>query len=663
MNSFDGGRGLKLDHTTEHESHSHECGHSCSHSHDISLTDEINVGPNLAHLLPTIFGVIGIIAGLVLENIGHQSYPIPFLLAAIIAGYPVAKEGFKALCSGEGLDINFLTTIAGLGAILLGEYAEAAAVLTLFSVGEYLEESAGEKSRRSIRAMMDLAPLTAHVKTEEGLTNAPAENVDLGDVVMIFPGEKIPVDGKVIMGRSSVDESIISGESMPVEKEPGSAVLAGSMNTDGSLEVVVTSRAEDTTISQIIEMIEESQSKKAQTQKTIDRFAKIWTPLMLGLSLVLGIGVPLVLKQEMRPWIYKGLTVLIVSCPCSLVISTPVTIVGAITRAAREGILIKGGIHLEELGRVKAVAFDKTGTITQNKVVVDKVVAIGDTDSDRLLWYAASCESASEHPLARAVVEKAIEQEIDFGFPQEFRAIPGQGAIAVVSGQKVHVGNENLFLSQNVKIPKELTSKAVSFRSVGKTVVFVGVDKEVIGMLSLSDALRREARRAISDLSEQGIESVMISGDDVRTAEAVAREVGIQSVHANLSPQRKLELIKEMKMKFGKVAMVGDGINDAPSLTEASVGIALGNGTDIALEAADVVLMRPNLLAIPNGIQLARKSNRLISQNISFSIIVKALALAMVFAGKLPLWLAVMVDSGAAVLVTFNGLRILGRSS
>ncbi len=663
MNSFDEGRGLKLDHTTEHEAHSHECGHGCSHSHDISLTAEINAGPNLAHLLPTIFGAIGIIAGLVLQNIGHQSYPIPLLLAAIIAGYPVAKEGFKALYSGRGLDINLLTTIAGLGAILLGEYAEAAAVLTLFSVGEYLEESAGEKSRRSIRAMMELAPLTAHVKTEEGLTDIPAENVDLGDVVMILPGEKIPVDGKVIMGRSSVDESIISGESMPVEKEPGSPVLAGSMNADGSLEVVVTSRAEDTTLSQIIEMIEESQSKKAQTQKTVDRFAKIWTPLMLGLSLVLGIGAPLLLKQEMRLWIYKGLTVLIVSCPCSLVISTPVTIVGAITRAAREGVLIKGGIHLEELGRVKAVAFDKTGTITQNKVVVDKVVAIGGADSDRLLWYAASCESASEHPLARAVVEKAIEQEIDFGFPQEFRAIPGQGAIAVVSEQKVHVGNENLFLSQNVKIPEELSSQAVSFRSVGKTVVFVGVDKEVIGMLALSDALRPEARQAISDLSKQGIESVMISGDDVRTAEAVAREVGIQSVYANLSPQRKLELIREMKAKFGKVAMVGDGINDAPSLAEASVGIALGNGTDIALEAADVVLMRPNLLAIPNGIQLAKESNRLISQNISFSVIVKVLALAMVFAGKLPLWLAVMVDSGAAVLVTFNGLRILGRNS
>ncbi len=663
MNSFDEGRGLKLDHTTEHEAHSHECGHGCSHSHDISLTAEINAGPNLAHLLPTIFGAIGIIAGLVLQNIGHQSYPIPLLLAAIIAGYPVAKEGFKALYSGRGLDINLLTTIAGLGAILLGEYAEAAAVLTLFSVGEYLEESAGEKSRRSIRAMMELAPLTAHVKTEEGLTDIPAENVDLGDIVMILPGEKIPVDGKVIMGRSSVDESIISGESMPVEKEPGSPVLAGSMNADGSLEVVVTSRAEDTTLSQIIEMIEESQSKKAQTQKTVDRFAKIWTPLMLGLSLVLGIGAPLLLKQEMRLWIYKGLTVLIVSCPCSLVISTPVTIVGAITRAAREGVLIKGGIHLEELGRVKAVAFDKTGTITQNKVVVDKVVAIGGADSDRLLWYAASCESASEHPLARAVVEKAIEQEIDFGFPQEFRAIPGQGAIAVVSEQKVHVGNENLFLSQNVKIPEELSSQAVSFRSVGKTVVFVGVDKEVIGMLALSDALRPEARQAISDLSKQGIESVMISGDDVRTAEAVAREVGIQSVYANLSPQRKLELIREMKAKFGKVAMVGDGINDAPSLAEASVGIALGNGTDIALEAADVVLMRPNLLAIPNGIQLAKESNRLISQNISFSVIVKVLALAMVFAGKLPLWLAVMVDSGAAVLVTFNGLRILGRNS
>lgn len=648
---------------TEHEAHSHECGPGCSHSHGVSLSHETHAGPDFARLLPTLVGALGIIAGLVLQGIGHRFYQIPYIVAAAVAGYPVAKEGLRALRSGRGLDINLLTTVAGIGAIMLGEYGEAAAVLTLFSVGEYLEESAEEKSRRSIRAMMELAPMKAHVKNEEGLVDVPAQDVYVGDIVMILPGEKIPVDGKVLTGRTSVDESIISGESMPVDKEPGSLVFAGSMNAEGSLEVLVTSTAQDTTIAKIIEMIEESQAKKAQSQKIVDRFAKISTPLMFGLSLILGIGIPLVLKQEMRPWIYRGLTVLIVSCPCSLVISTPVTVVAAITRAARGGVLIKGGVHLEELGRVKAVAFDKTGTITQNKVVVDEVIPSGSTSVDRLLSSAASCEAASEHPLAKAIVDEAKKRQLDFDFPQEFRAIPGQGALAIVLGEKVLAGNEELFLAQDIEIPKGLNSKAVDFREMGKTVIFVGVGNEIVGMLVLSDAVRPEARQAISELRQQGIETAMISGDDVRTAKAVADEVGIHSVYAGLSPQEKLNLIEEMKSRFGSVAMVGDGINDAPSLAEASVGIALGNGTDIALEAADVVLMRPDLVTIPSGIKLARESNRLITQNISFSLIVKVLALVMVFAGTLPLWLAVMVDSGAAVLVTFNGLRILKYSS
>ncbi|MGB4748769.1 MAG: cation-translocating P-type ATPase [Bacillota bacterium] len=597
--------------------------------------------------------------GLILKHLGHSFYPIPYLAATVIAGYPVAKEGLKTLLSGHGLDINFLTTVAGIGAVILGEFGEAAAVLTLFSIGEYLEERAEDRSRKSIREMMELAPMTARVKSGDVLMEIPAERISPGDIVYVLPGEKVPVDGQVLSGRSHVDESVISGESMPVDKEEGSIVFAGSFNLEGSLEVCVTKPSYDTTLAHIIEMIEEAQSKKAESQKIVDRFARIWTPLMLALSLILAVLVPVVFRQEFRPWIYRSLTVLIVSCPCSLVISTPVTVVASITRAARDGILVKGGIHLEQLGRIRAVALDKTGTITQNKVVVEQILPLGKETVESLLFNAATVECTSEHPLAKAIVEEAQKREIEVDFPDEFKAIPGKGAIAISSDRTILAGNENLFSEQGIEIPMLIKSEADRFKEKGKTVVYVGVESDILGMLVLSDQIRPEAPEAISQLHQRGIETIMISGDDAKTAAAVAAEVGISQVYAGLLPYEKVDLIKELKREWDYVAMVGDGINDAPSLAEATVGIAMGSGTDITLETADVVLMRPDLLMIPTAIDIAKQSTGLITQNISFSVAVKLLALVAVFAGTLPLWLAVLVDSGAAVVVTFNGLRIL----
>jgi len=602
---------------------------------------------------------VGIIMGLILKHLGHSFYPIPLLAATVIAGYPVAKEGLKTLLSGHGLDINFLTTVAGIGAVILGEFGEAAAVLTLFSIGEYLEERAEDRSRKSIREMMELAPMTARIKSGDVLMEIPAERISPGDIVYVLPGEKVPVDGQVLSGRSHVDESVISGESMPVDKEEGSIVFAGSFNLEGSLEVCVTKPSYDTTLAHIIEMIEEAQSKKAESQKIVDRFARIWTPLMLALSLILAVLVPVVFRQEFRPWIYRSLTVLIVSCPCSLVISTPVTVVASITRAARDGILVKGGIHLEQLGRIRAVALDKTGTITQNKVVVEQILPLGKETVESLLFNAATVECTSEHPLAKAIVEEAQKREIEVDFPDEFKAIPGKGAIAISSDRTILAGNENLFSEQGIEIPMLIKSEADRFKEKGKTVVYVGVESDILGMLVLSDQIRPEAPEAISQLHQRGIETIMISGDDAKTAAAVAAEVGISQVYAGLLPYEKVDLIEELKREWDYVAMVGDGINDAPSLAEATVGIAMGSGTDITLETADVVLMRPDLLMIPTAIDIAKQSTGLITQNISFSVAVKLLALVAVFAGTLPLWLAVLVDSGAAVVVTFNGLRIL----
>ncbi|HOK63929.1 MAG TPA: cation-translocating P-type ATPase [Bacillota bacterium] len=614
---------------------------------------------SFVNLLPSLIGIVGIIMGLILKHLGHSFYPIPLLAATVIAGYPVAKEGLKTLLSGHGLDINFLTTVAGIGAVILGEFGEAAAVLTLFSIGEYLEERAEDRSRKSIREMMELAPMTARVKSGDVLMEIPAERISPGDIVYVLPGEKVPVDGQVLSGRSHVDESVISGESMPVDKEEGSIVFAGSFNLEGSLEVCVTKPSYDTTLAHIIEMIEEAQSKKAESQKIVDRFARIWTPLMLALSLILAVLVPVVFRQEFRPWIYRSLTVLIVSCPCSLVISTPVTVVASITRAARDGILVKGGIHLEQLGRIRAVALDKTGTITQNKVVVEQILPLGKETVESLLFNAATVECTSEHPLAKAIVEEAQKREIEVDFPDEFKAIPGKGAIAISSDRTILAGNENLFSEQGIEIPMLIKSEADRFKEKGKTVVYVGVESDILGMLVLSDQIRPEAPEAISQLHQRGIETIMISGDDAKTAAAVAAEVGISQVYAGLLPYEKVDLIKELKREWDYVAMVGDGINDAPSLAEATVGIAMGSGTDITLETADVVLMRPDLLMIPTAIDIAKQSTGLITQNISFSVAVKLLALVAVFAGTLPLWLAVLVDSGAAVVVTFNGLRIL----
>lgn len=637
----------------------HGRGQSCSHSHDIILSEHASKEFSFVNLLPSLIGIVGIIMGLILKHLGHSFYPIPYLAATVIAGYPVAKEGLKTLLSGHGLDINFLTTVAGIGAVILGEFGEAAAVLTLFSIGEYLEERAEDRSRKSIREMMELAPMTARVKSGDVLMEIPAERISPGDIVYVLPGEKVPVDGQVLSGRSHVDESVISGESMPVDKEEGSIVFAGSFNLEGSLEVCVTKPSYDTTLAHIIEMIEEAQSKKAESQKIVDRFARIWTPLMLALSLILAVLVPVVFRQEFRPWIYRSLTVLIVSCPCSLVISTPVTVVASITRAARDGILVKGGIHLEQLGRIRAVALDKTGTITQNKVVVEQILPLGKETVESLLFNAATVECTSEHPLAKAIVEEAQKREIEVDFPDEFKAIPGKGAIAISSDRTILAGNENLFSEQGIEIPMLIKSEADRFKEKGKTVVYVGVESDILGMLVLSDQIRPEAPEAISQLHQRGIETIMISGDDAKTAAAVAAEVGISQVYAGLLPYEKVDLIKELKREWDYVAMVGDGINDAPSLAEATVGIAMGSGTDITLETADVVLMRPDLLMIPTAIDIAKQSTGLITQNISFSVAVKLLALVAVFAGTLPLWLAVLVDSGAAVVVTFNGLRIL----
>ncbi|HHY11480.1 MAG TPA: cadmium-translocating P-type ATPase [Firmicutes bacterium] len=647
-------------HSSHTHSHVHDCG--CDHCHTITLAHEPEPNGGIKGLLPPLFGIIGIGLGFIVHRLGYSAYRVPYLFAAVVAGYPVARAGLRALLSGAGADINLLTTVAGIGAMVLGEWAEGAAVLTLFSIGEYLEEKAGERTRKSIRDIMGLSPLKARVKVGDRFSEVAADEVTPGDIVVVFPGEKIPVDGEVVSGASSVDQSQITGESIPVDKLSGSDVFAGSLNGEGTLDIRVTRMPEDTTLARIITMVEESQSKRAKSHRLVDNFARYWTPLMLVLSVTVAVGVPLVFKKAWRPWIYRGLTVLIVSCPCSLVISTPVTVVASIARAAKNGVLIKGGAYLEALGRVKAVALDKTGTVTEGRVAVDQVIMLAGTGvtTGELLGIAAAVESRSDHPLAKAMVDEADARGVDFVPGKDFTSVRGKGAYATLHNRKAYVGSEKLFEGLGIDVPACLSKSADGFRQQGKTVVFVGSGQKILGAVCLSDAIRREAREAISNVQETGAEAIMLTGDDMKTAMVVAAEVGIGRVEANLMPQDKLAAVGKLMDEFGSVAMVGDGVNDAPSLAAASVGIAMEKGADVALETAGVALMKNDLRSVPWAMGLARKTRKLIIQNVSFSVAIKLLALVMVFGGVLPLWLAVLADSGAAVLVTFNGLRILG---
>lgn len=609
-------------------------------------------------------GALGIVFGFVFHHLGYSWYWASFAVGAVVAGYPVARAGVRSLAAGAGADINLLTSVAGVGALVMGEWAEAAAVLTLFSVGEYLEERASDRARRSIRDIMDLRPRTARVRRRNGseardLVEIPASSVMPGDIVVVFPGERIAADGNVIAGESGVNEAPITGESVPVDKGPGDVVYAGSINGEGPLEVRSTKAAQDTTLSRIVSMVEEAQTKKAKSQRLVDSFARYWTPVMMGLSVVLGVGIPAILRAPFRPWLYKGLTVLIVSCPCSLVISTPVTVVAAIARAARNGVLVKGGIHLEDLGRVRAVAFDKTGTITEGRLAVEEIVTEEGMAAETVLGMTASVEARSEHPVARAILAEASERGIEFEAGEHFVSLRGKGAKAHVDGRKVYVGNALLQEEAGIEVPAHLEERARDLRARGQTVVYVGSRNRMAGLIGLSDAVRGESAAAIASLSKNGIKVTMLTGDDEATAHAVAQKVGLSSYRAGLLPDDKQAVIAEMRSQLGVVAMVGDGVNDAPSLAAASVGIAMGQGTDVALETADVALLTNELRKVPWSIGLGRRARLLIAENVGFSVAVKIAALLMVLAGFLPLWLAVLADSGAAVAVTLNGLRVL----
>ena len=601
-----------------------------------------------------------ILAGWIAEyGIGNVSLGTALFAAAIpIGGYATIRQGIRALARLR-FDMNGMMTGAVIGAAFLGEWAEGAVVAFLYSASNWLEGHTMDRARRSIRSLMDLAPKLARVRRDGGETKIPVEAVRLGDLLLIRPGESFPMDGTVLAGISAVNQAPITGEAIPVDKAAGDPVYAGTINGHGALEVEVTRRVDDTTLARVIHLVEEAQAQRAPSQQAVERFARVYTPAVFALAVGLMVAPPLLFGQPWEPWIYRGLALLIVSCPCALVISTPVTIVSAIANAARRGVLIKGGAHIEELGRLKVIALDKTGTLTRGKPEVTDLVPWSGQGAAELLALAAGVEAHSEHPLARAIVRAAKRDRLVLPVTTGFTAIPGQGGSAALDGQMIYVGSPRLFASLNGCQQDGQTVEAIEAQ--GKTAILVGTAERLLGLIALEDQLRPASRRAVADLRAAGIRHVaLLTGDNRVTAEAIATQVGADTVRAELLPEQKLAAVHALRMEFGSLAMVGDGVNDAPALAAASVGIAMGaTGSDVALETADVALMADDLSKLPQIMRLGRQAIRVIRQNIAIALAIKAVAIAAVFPGWLTLWLAVLGDMGASVLVTLNGMRLL----
>jgi len=612
-------------------------------------------------LVRTVVSGVSVAAGYAVEKLGAPSIVfMPLFIAAIVLG---GWGNFrKAAFSLPKLDFNMsvLMSVAILGAGAIGAWEEAAVVAFLFSASEMLESWTMERAKRSIGDLMGGVPKTARVEMPDGDTIEMAvEEIAVGALMVVRPGEKLALDGVIEAGASSLDEATITGESVPAEKTVGAGVFGGTLNGEGLLKVRVTRLVDDTTVARIVHMVEEAQTKRAPSQAFVDRFAAIYTPVVLMLAAGIGLVPPLFFSQPWEPWIYRSLSLLIVSCPCALVVSTPVSIVSAISNAARKGVLIKGGIHLEQMGAIQAIAFDKTGTLTEGRPSVTDVVVLDGTDPTRLLQLAASLESGSQHPLAAAITREAEARSITLLPIHEMQSMSGLGVKATVDGHEIAVGSPRM-LGANADF-ETARPTLDELQGDGKTAVLVAQDDILIGVIGIADEVRATSREAVAALKRSGIQhTIMLTGDNAAAAAAISRQVGVDEFRAELLPEAKVDAVTSLLGEYGHVAMVGDGVNDAPALATSTVGIAMGGaGTDTALETADIALMGDDLTQLPFAVGLSRASLRIIKINIAFAIGIKILALLLMFPGWLTLWMAIMADMGASVLVTMNGMRLM----
>jgi Cd2+/Zn2+-exporting ATPase len=580
------------------------------------------------------------------------------LLSIILGGRTTIQKGIVSLRTLT-LNINFLMTIAIIGAAIIGEWPEAAMVTFLFGVAEMIEAFSLDRARNAIRSLMEMTPDQALVLVGADWKEVPSKEVQVGQIVRVRPGEKVPLDGKVVSGSSSVNQAPITGESMPVDKVPGDQVFAATVNEKGSFEFEVTANMGQTTLAKIIRAVQQAQSQKAPTQRFVDRFAQYYTPVVVILAVLIATIPPLFFTQPFQPWLYKALVLLVIACPCALVISTPVSVVSALASAARRGILVKGGVFMEEGRKLKVLALDKTGTLTRGTPVVTDVISLSNYSTEDVLRLAAAIDAPSEHPVASAIVAKQLATGSAIEPVEGFESITGRGVKANLGGQIYYVGNHRLAHEQdycNAKVEKELES----LEAEGKTVVILADGKKAIGIIAVADTLRETSIEAILELHKLGVRTLMLTGDNEVTAKAIAQRVGIDDARGDLLPEDKLRIIEQLASAGGHVGMVGDGINDAPALAKAHIGFAMGAaGTDTAIETADVALMQDDLRMIPEFVRLSRRTGTILIQNISLAIGIKAVFFALAFLGIATLWMAVFADMGASLLVVFNGLRLL----
>lgn len=616
---------------------------------------------------PLLFATLLIVLGYISQFVNGEENLVTvllFLVSIIIGGYSLFKVGMQNLLKLD-FDMKTLMTVAVIGAALIGEWAEGAIVVILFAISEALERHSMDKARQSIRSLMEIAPNEAIVRRHGQEMSIHVDDIVVGDLMIVKPGQKIAMDGIVVSGSSAVNQAAITGESIPVAKTIGDEVFAGTLNEEGYLEVRVTKLVEDTTLSKIIHLVEEAQGERAPAEAFVDKFAKYYTPIIMVMAALVAVVPPLFFGADWGTWIYQGLAVLVVGCPCALVISTPTAIVTAIGNAAKKGVLIKGGVYLEEMGTLKAIAFDKTGTLTKGVPIVTDLEIIHQNASDReVLSIIAALESRSQHPIAKAITKKAEEKNVSYTDikVEDFSSLTGKGIKGRIKGTTYYIGSPKLIEDfYTASFDDYLKQKITTLQKQGKTVVVFGTSKEVFAILAVADEARDSSKQVIQKLHELGIKkTIMLTGDNKDTANAIGSQLGVLEVQSELMPEDKLERMKQFISDYGQVAMVGDGVNDAPALATATVGIAMGaSGTDTAIETADIALMGDDLNKLPFTVKLSRKTLNIIKANITFAIGIKLLALLLVVPGWLTLWIAIMSDMGATLLVTLNSLRLL----
>ncbi len=661
------------DHDHDHGKHDHgAAGHRLDHADHSRASDEHDAsvaglhghdhGSTTGPWWKSAKGRLTIASGVALAAAWGAGKLIPawdmwiFTAAMLVGLVPIARRAFMAARMGTPFSIEMLMTIAAIGAVIIGASEEAAAVVFLFLIGELLEGVAASKARASIQSLTDLVPKTALLEENGKAREVQAESLAVGAIILVRPGDRIPADGVILSGESAIDEAPVTGESTPVRKGVDATVFAGTVNGDAALRVRVTAAASDNTIARVVKLVEEAQESKAPTERFIDRFSRYYTPGVVVVGALVAIIPPLFLGGSWSEWVYKGLAILLIGCPCALVISTPAAIAASLSSGARRGLLLKGGAVLENIGKVTAIAFDKTGTLTEGKPKVTDIVGLGMSDTD-VLRLAAALETGSSHPLARAILDRAAEAGTDIPQVIDAKAIGGKGVSGTVDGLDVFLGSPQA-AADRASLTSEHSARIAALNDEGKTVSIIVAKGAAAGLLAMRDEPRADTAAGLKALADAGIKTIMLTGDNQRTAEAIGKTLGIE-VRAQLLPEDKQRIVGDLKRQGFHVAKVGDGINDAPALAAADVGIAMGGGTDVALETADAAVLHGRVGDVIEMIDLSKRTMSNIGQNITIALGLKGVFLVTTIVGITGLWPAILADTGATVLVTMNALRLL----